>query len=62
MLDHITKLIRVATGFTIDVGSQILTQGEKHDMERRLLRGGASPETTSTISVYEQASSMLNSK
>jgi hypothetical protein len=61
MLDQIAKLIRVATGFTVDVGSTILTQGAKHDQERKLLcRGTTQGAPTAAFTVYEQASNMLD--
>jgi hypothetical protein len=62
MLDQFTKLIRVATGITLDKGSNLLTRGAEHDAERKLLYGGVSDTTPVTISVYDQASPMLNSK
>lgn len=62
MLDQITKLIRVTTGIILDKGSNLLTRGDEHDVERKLLYGGVSETNPVTISVYDQASPMLNSK
>jgi hypothetical protein len=56
MLDQFTKLIHVAAGFTIDIGSHILTHGEKHEVQRYLLHAGIpkekAPDTISNAQQY----------
>jgi hypothetical protein len=56
MLGQCTKLIHVAAGFAVEIGSNILTHGEKHEVQRYLLRAGIpqekAPDTISNAQQY----------
>eukprot|EP00590_Aulacoseira_subarctica_P004898 CAMPEP_0172428794 /NCGR_PEP_ID=MMETSP1064-20121228/47773_1 /TAXON_ID=202472 /ORGANISM="Aulacoseira subarctica , Strain CCAP 1002/5" /LENGTH=500 /DNA_ID=CAMNT_0013173771 /DNA_START=76 /DNA_END=1578 /DNA_ORIENTATION=+ len=58
-MDFLPSVIRTTTGFCLDVTSNLLTRGNEHAAEKKLLIGGT-PDVSPAISVYEQANPMLN--